>query len=101
ERGACHAARGMAQQALGDADAALASYDAAIERDPSNVAARLRRFQINDSREDWEKCQIDADAMLARTPDDTTLLLVHARRCSPASAGGTAGATTRSRPTIG
>jgi tetratricopeptide (TPR) repeat protein len=81
ERGAAHFARGMAQEALGDVEAALASYDASIERDPANVSCRLRRFQIYSAREDWARCQIDADAMLARTPDSPSLLLAHARLC--------------------
>ncbi len=81
ERGAAHFARGMAQQALGDIPAALASYDVAIERDPANVACRLRRFQIHSEAEDWARCQVDADAMLARTPDSPSILLAHARLC--------------------
>jgi tetratricopeptide (TPR) repeat protein len=81
ERGAAHLARGMALEALGDVEAALAAYDAAIERDPSNAASRLRRFQIYAAREDWVHCQIDAEAMLARTPDSPSLLLTHARLC--------------------
>jgi tetratricopeptide (TPR) repeat protein len=81
ERGGALFARGMAQQALGDVEAALASYDASLERDPSNVACRLRRFQIHSEREDWVRCQIDAEAMLAHTPDSPPLLLAHARLC--------------------
>ncbi len=81
ERGSAHLARGMAQQALGDLDAALSSYDTAIERDSSNVSARLRRFQIYSEQEDWERCQIDADALLASAPDSPSMLLAHARLC--------------------
>jgi tetratricopeptide (TPR) repeat protein len=33
------------------------------------VACRLRRFQLHSEAEDWPRCQIDADAMLARAPD--------------------------------
>src|SRR6185437_4056603 len=76
---AAHCARGAALQTLGDVDAALAAYGAAIEKDPTNVEARLRRFHIHADREQWDKCQIDAEAMLARSPDDTSLLLAHAR----------------------
>jgi tetratricopeptide (TPR) repeat protein len=79
--GAAHCARGMAQQALGDIDAALASYEAAVEHDPTNVAAWLRLFQFHAEREEWDKCQAAAAAMLARSPDDTSLLLAHARVC--------------------
>lgn len=74
-------ARGTAQEALGDIEAALASYDAAVERDPANVSPRLRRFRIYSEREDWARCQVDAEAMLARAPDNTSLLLAHARLC--------------------
>jgi tetratricopeptide (TPR) repeat protein len=74
-----HYARGMAHAALGDVDAVLAAYDAAIEHEPTHVAARLRRFQIHADRQEWDKCRIDTDAMLARSPDDTSLLLAHAR----------------------
>ncbi len=81
ERGAAHFARGLAQQALGDVPAALLSYDTALERDPANVSARLRRFQIHNAAADWARCQIDADAMLARTPDSPPILLTHARLC--------------------
>ena len=81
ERGAAHFARGMAQQALGDLKAALLSYGVALDRDPSNVACRLRRFQIHNDAEDWQGCQIDAEAMLATQPDSPPLLLTHARLC--------------------
>jgi tetratricopeptide (TPR) repeat protein len=79
ERGAAHAARGMAQEALGDADGALASYEAALSRDPANIACRSRRFQIYNAREDWERCMIDIEAVLAKTPDDPPLLQSLAR----------------------
>jgi tetratricopeptide (TPR) repeat protein len=79
ERGAAHFARGTAQEALGAIEAALGSYDTAIERDPSNVACRLRRFHVHSAQEDWARCQIDTDAMLARAPDNVSLLLAHAR----------------------
>lgn len=81
ERGAAHFARGMAQQALGDVAAALASYDVAIDRDPSNVACRLRRFHIHNEAQDWARCHVDAEAMLARAPDSPSMLLAHARLC--------------------
>lgn len=81
ERGAAHFARGMAQQALGDVAGALRSYDTAIERDPENAACRARRFQIHNEAEDWAGCQIDAEAMLARSPGSPPLLLTHARLC--------------------
>ncbi len=79
--GAAHCARGTALAALGDVDAALAAYDASIEHDPASIDARLRRFRIHVDRSAWDKCQIDAEAMLARSPDDTSLLLAHARVC--------------------
>jgi tetratricopeptide (TPR) repeat protein len=81
-KGAAHFARGMAQEALGDLDAALASYDTAIERDPSNVACRLRRFRIYNDREDWQRCHIDVEAVLAGAPNSPSLLLTHARLCA-------------------
>ncbi len=81
ERGAAHYARGLAQQALGDVAGALASFGVAIERDPSNGGARLHRFQIHSAAEDWQACQIDAEALLASTPDSPPILLTHARLC--------------------
>lgn len=80
-KGAAHSARGNAYEALGDLKAALASYDAALECDPSNVGARVHRFQIHANASDWQKCQVDAEAMLARTPDQPPLLHTHARLC--------------------
>jgi tetratricopeptide (TPR) repeat protein len=79
--GAAHCARGMAQEALGQAAAALASYATAIERAPTNVAYRSRRFQMNQAAGDWERCLADVDALLAVTPDDAELLLSRARLC--------------------
>jgi tetratricopeptide (TPR) repeat protein len=81
QNGAAHFARGTALEALGDREAALLSYDVAIDRDPSNVACRLRRFQIHNEAEDWPRCQIDADALLAVAPESTVVLHAHARLC--------------------
>jgi len=81
ERGAAHLARAMALEELGDKDGALASYDVAIERDETSVTGRLRRLRLNSEREDWAKCQIDADALVASAPDSPSMLLAHARLC--------------------
>lgn len=92
EQGAAHYARGNAHKGLGNVEAALKSYDVAIERSPSNVAWRLSRFQINNEAEEWERCQVDADAVLALMPDSPPVLLAHARLCRKNKRRGEAGA---------
>ncbi len=81
ETGAAHFARSTALAALGDLEGSYTALDTAIERNPTQASYRLRRFQRYAEAEDWVRCGIDAEAMLARMPDDVSVLHAHARLC--------------------
>jgi tetratricopeptide (TPR) repeat protein len=82
ETGAANFARGQAQEALGDLDGARASYDTAIERNPGNVACRVRRWQVNNEQENWQGCLVDTEALLVHAPNHPPLVLSLARLCA-------------------
>ncbi len=81
EYGRAHFARSTALEALGDLEGAHAALDTAIERNPTQASYRIRRFQRHAAAEDWVRCDIDAEAMLAKSPDDGSILHAHARLC--------------------